>query len=102
MEKFNAPLMRLLRSAALGKMETDIEAPFGFDTRVLARWRERKGNDNSELALLVRRIAAIALAITLVGGLAAYRQISEEQEIGEPLTNEYAIADSTIEQQFWQ
>ena len=102
MEKLNAHLMRLLRSAALGKMETDIQAPFGFDTRVLARWRERKGSDNSELTLLVRRVAAIALAITLFGGVAAYRQISEDEEIGEPLTNEYAIADTTIQKQILQ
>jgi hypothetical protein len=102
MERLNVHLMRLLRSAALVKMEMDVEAPFGFDTRVLARWRERKGSNNGELALLVRRVAVVALAITLFGGLAAYRQISEDEEIGEPLTNEYAIADSTIQEQFWQ
>jgi hypothetical protein len=102
MGQLDARLMRLLRSAALAKIETDIEAPFGFDTRVLASWRARKGSDNSELALLVRRVAAIALAITLFGGVAAYEQITEDEEIGEPFTNEYAIADSAIQKQFLQ
>jgi hypothetical protein len=102
MGKLDARLMRLLRSAALARTEANIEAPFGFDTRVLARWRESNGSDNGEVALLLRRVAAVALAITLFGGVFAYRQISEDEEIGEPLTNEYAIADSTIEQQFLQ
>jgi hypothetical protein len=102
MGQLDARLMRLLKSAARAKTETNIEAPFGFDTRVLARWREGRGSDNSDLTLLVRRVAAVALAVTLVGGVAAYEQITEDEEIGEPFTNEYAIADSAIEKQFLQ
>jgi hypothetical protein len=95
-------LARLLKLAAPAKADTAIEAPFGFDTRVVARWREMKRNDNGDVARFVRRIALAAVAITVLGGIATYRQVSEDDEIGEPLTNDYALVDSAIQRQLLQ
>ena len=47
----------------------------------------------------VRRVALVAIAITVIGGAAAYRQMSENEDLNEPLTNDYAMADSVIETQ---
>jgi hypothetical protein len=102
MDERDTPLARLLKLAAAAKTDTAIEAPFGFDTRVVARWRELKWNDNGDLARFVRRVALAALAITVLGGVATYRQVSEDDEIGEPLTNDYALVDSAIQRQMLQ
>jgi hypothetical protein len=102
MDKRNARLTQLLRLAAAAKDQTAIEAPFGFDTRIVARWREMKQNNNGDLARFLRRIAVAAIAITILGGVATYRQISEDDEFGEPLTNDYALVDSAIQRQFLQ
>jgi hypothetical protein len=50
----------------------------------------------------VRRVAILAIAVTLITSAGAYRQINEDEEIGEPLTNDYAIADSAIQTEFLQ
>jgi hypothetical protein len=102
MDKHNARLTRLLKLAAAAKDQTAIEAPFGFDTRIVARWREMKQNDNGELARFVRRIAVAAIAITVLGGVATYRQLDQDDESSEPLTNDYALVDSAIQRQFLQ
>lgn len=102
MGKLEAHLQRLLKLAATAKEEEVSGAPFGFDTRILAEWRAGESTDSGELARFVRRIALLAIAIALFGGVAAYRQMSENEEVGEPLTNDYAIADSAIERQFLQ
>ena len=47
----------------------------------------------------VRRVALVAIAITVIGGAAAYRQNGENEDLNEPLTNDYAMADSVIETQ---
>jgi hypothetical protein len=102
MATLDSHLQRLLKIAAAAKEEEGTGPPFGFDTRIVAKWRELQRNDTSELVRFVRRIALVAVAITLFGGVATYRQISENEELGEPLTNDYAIADSAIERQFLQ
>ena len=102
MDKSTDRLTRLLKLAATAKDETAIEAPFGFDTRIVARWREMKQNDNGDLARFVRRIAVAAIAITVLGGVATYRQADEDDESSEPLTNDYALVDSAIQRQFLQ
>jgi hypothetical protein len=102
MGKLDLHLQRLFKLAAPVKEEEVSGAPFGFDTRVLGQWRVAKNNGANEVARFVRRVALVAIAITLFGGVAAYRQISENEEMGEPLTNDYAIADSAIERQFLQ
>ena len=103
MAQLDAHLKRLLKLAArAAKEKTVAEVPFGFDTRVVAQWRELKENDSGEVTRFIRRVALVAIAITVLGGVAAYQQINEDEELGEPLTNDYAIADSTIERQLLQ
>jgi hypothetical protein len=99
MDERDIHLSRLLELAATAKGQTALAAPFGFDTRIVARWREMQRNGNGDLTRFVRRIALAAIAITVLGGVATYRQVNEDDEIGEALTNDYALVDSAIQKQ---
>ncbi len=99
MDERDIHFSRLLKLAAAAKDQAALAAPFGFDTRVVARWREMQHNGNGDLTRFVRRIALAAIAITVLGGVATYRQVNEDEEIGEPLTNDYALVDSAIQKQ---
>jgi hypothetical protein len=94
---------RLLRSAAQAPEPASAEAPFGFDTRVVATWRSGQGNANdlADLSLFLRRAGVIAGAVLVLAGAAAYRQYRDEATFAAP-TNEYAIADSAIQTEFSQ
>lgn len=94
---------RLLRSAAQAPEPLAAEAPFGFDTRVVASWRAGNGgaNDIADLTRFLRRAGVIAGAVLVVAGAAAYRQYRDEATFAAP-TNEYAIGDSTIQTEFSQ
>lgn len=80
--------------------------PFGFDTRVVALARARRGaremNGARELARFLRRVALVSVIVTAFASSAAYWQMSEIEEIGEPTSNAYAIADSAIESQLFE
>jgi hypothetical protein len=102
MGKRDANLDRLLRSAASAPDDARAEPPFGFATRVVALWRAATTNDPRELTRFLRRVAILAIAVTLLTSVAAYRQTSENEEIGEPLINDYAIADSAIQTELLQ
>jgi hypothetical protein len=102
MEKLEHDVARLLRSAATVPEEAFREPPFGFATRVVGLWRAAKNNDSGEIVRLLRRVAAAAAAIALVATVFTYRQMNENDEIDEPLTNDYAIADSAIQAEFLQ
>ena len=78
-------LMRLLTLAAAAKEESAIEAPFGFDTRIVALWREMKSNGNGDLTRFVRRIALVAIVITILGGLGTYSQVNQDDEAARAL-----------------
>jgi len=93
---------RLLRAAALSMEEALLEAPFGFDTRVVALWRAKEKAASLGLARLVRRVALIAVAVAVVAAAGAYREAGQSREISEPLANEFAIADSAIQDEFLQ
>lgn len=96
-------IKRLLRSAAQVPDETPASAPFGFDTRVVALWRAGGNNSNGNgIAHLVRRVAFLATAVIVISTAAAFRELEKGREIGEPLTNEFAIADSEIQIEFLQ
>jgi hypothetical protein len=102
----DAELRRLLRAASAAE-QGETEMPFGFDTRVVALARAQSrargnGSDTWELARLVRRTALVALTITACASAAAYWQIRENDDLGEPLTNAYAIADSAIDYELYQ
>jgi hypothetical protein len=97
-------LHRLLRAAGTAD-EQSPEMPYGFDTRVVALARSQPRNGAGEtprLLRLLRQVAYTAVAVTAFAGLAAYWQMSENDEVGEPLTNAYAFADSAIDQEFFR
>jgi hypothetical protein len=100
MDKRDAHRTRLLKLAATAKTESAMEAPFGFDTRVVALWRGMKPNGNGDVVRFVRRVALTALAITILAAFGTYRQLDQDDESGEPLTNDYALVDSEIQSQF--
>jgi hypothetical protein len=95
-------LDRLLRSAAKTPDEPAPEAPFGFDTRVLALARGENGSraDVADLTRFLRRTGVIAFAVLALASVAAYRQFAEDAIFAAPQTNEYAIADSAIQMEF--
>ncbi len=54
------------------------------------------------LTRLIRNVAIVAAAVSIVATVAAYRQISDDTDLDEPLANDYAIADSAIQTDFLQ
>ena len=94
---------RLLRSAANAPEPAEADAPFGFDTRVVAAWRSGGDgvNEVADLSRFLRHAGVIAGAIMVLAGAAAYRQYRDEATFAAP-TNEYAIADSAIQTEFSQ
>jgi hypothetical protein len=95
----NDKIDRLLRSAAQ-RGETDPAAmPYGFDTRVVALWRGALPTGNGVMQLL-RRVAVLSAAVIVVSTIASVREANQSREIGESLTNEFAIADSAIQDEF--
>jgi hypothetical protein len=94
---------RLLRSAAQTTEPPAADAPFGFDTRVVASWRAGNGgaNDLADLSRFLRRAGVIASAVLVLAGAAAYRQYRDDATFAAP-TNEYAIGDSMIQTEFSQ
>jgi hypothetical protein len=99
----SADLDRLLRSAGNAD-QPDAEVPFGFETRIVADWRSGKatGNDLADLSRFLRGAGAVACAVLVVFGTAAWRQYRDETRFASPATNEYAIADSAIQTEFSQ
>jgi hypothetical protein len=95
---------RLLRAAAQAPGEPGADAPFGFETRIVAAWRAANGslNDFADLSRFLRRAGVIAGAVLVLAGAAAYRQYSDETTFAAVSTNEYAIADSAIQTEFSQ
>ena len=92
---------RLLRSAAQAREEEPAPMPFGFDTRVVALWRAGLPTANG-IVSLVRRAAALAAAVIVIATIAAVREANQSREIGESFANEFAIADSAIQNEFSQ
>jgi hypothetical protein len=101
----DADLNRLLRSAATAAESSAPEAPYGFETRIVALWRagNGRGNDDAvEITRFLRRIGAVALAVLALASTGAYQQFNENEARTVPQTNEYAIADSAIQTEFSQ
>jgi len=93
-------LQRLLRAAAQVKDDAPAEMPFGFDTRVIALSR-RNGNGVIFGALL-RRVALIAAAVIVLATGGAYLEFSSNGDTIDASGNEYAIADSAIQDEIGQ
>jgi hypothetical protein len=95
----NEDIDRLLRSAARTGDESPAAMPFGFDTRVVALWRAAGVTTNGVVQLL-RRVAVLSAAVIVISTIAAIREANQSREIRESLTNEFAIADSAIQDEF--
>ncbi len=92
---------RLLRSAAQAREKVPAELPFGFDTRVVALWRGLAAKPNG-IASLLRRVALLSAVVIAISTLAALREIKQSQEQYNDVTNEFAIADTAIQDEFSQ
>jgi hypothetical protein len=91
---------RLLRSAAQASEGVPAAMPFGFDTRVLALWHAAPTKANG-LAPLLRRVALLSAAVIVISTVATVREAQQSREtVGEPFTNEFALADSAIQDEF--
>ena len=95
----NEQIDRLLRSAAQGDEEVPAEMPFGFDTRVVALWRAGTPKANGVMQLL-RRVAVLSIAVIVISTIAVIREANQSREIRESFANEFAIADSAIQDEF--
>jgi hypothetical protein len=95
----NQQIDRLLQSAAQANEEIPASMPFGFDTRVVALWRAGIPKANGVMQLL-RRVAVLSMAVIVISTVAAIREANQSREIRESLTNEFAIADSAIQDEF--
>jgi len=102
MKEPGADLDRLLRSASKAGEPSASEAPYGFETRVVALWRAGQAppDDVADLTRFLRRTGVIALAVLALASAAAYQQFSDNAERTFPQDNEYAIADSAIQSEF--
>ncbi len=101
MKDVDLKLDRLLRSAALTSDHVSLEAPFGFDTRVVAIWRTHEGAPNG-IARLLRRVALLACAVIVLSAAGAYREITQTRELDDSFSNKFAIADAAIQDEFSQ
>jgi hypothetical protein len=95
----NNKIDRLLRSAAQVSEQGPAAMPFGFDTRVVALWRATLPMGDGVRQLL-RRVAVLSAAVIVVSTIAVVREANQRREIRESLTNEFAIADSAIQDEF--
>ena len=95
----NEKIDRLLRSAAQAREEIPATMPFGFDARVVALWRAAAPRTNG-VTSIVRRVAVLSAAVIVISTIAAIREASQNREISESFTNEFAIADSAIQDEF--
>ena len=86
-------LRQLFRAAA--QIETPPQMPFGFDTRVLAGVRQIAPNGSALIAVLLRRVAAIAVAVIALAATALYGASVSASKA--EVTNEYSMVDSVIQ-----
>jgi hypothetical protein len=93
-------LDRLLKSAAAAKDATAIEMPFGFDTRVVARWRATANGGVAGLTRLVRHVGLIAVSVVVLASAGVYFQFNRNTDTS--VSDEFAIADSAIQDEFGQ
>ena len=91
----------LLRSAAKMGEEHPVAMPFGFDTRVIALWRAALPTGNGVMQLL-RRVAVLSVAAVIISTLAAVGEARQSRQQYSELTNEFAIADRAIQDEFSQ
>jgi len=101
MKSVDPKIDRLLRSAAQAHEDVPAAMPFGFDTRIVALWRSSMKKPNG-LTPLLRHIALLSAVVIVVSTIAAAREAGQSRKLGESFANEYAIADSAIQDEFSQ
>ncbi len=101
MKSVDPKIDRLLRSAAQAHEDVPAAMPFGFDTRIVALWRSSMKKPNG-LTPLLRHIALLSAVVIVVSTIAAAREAGQNRKLGESFANEYAIADSAIQDEFSQ
>jgi hypothetical protein len=74
---------------------------FGFDTRVVALWRAALPTGNGVMQLL-RRVAVLSAAVIIISTVTAVREARQSRQQYSELTNEFAIADRAIQDEFSQ
>lgn len=89
---------RLLRSAAQAREDVSTQAPFGFDTRVVALWRAAGPAESNELGRLLRHVALTAVSVIIIASAAALYELNQNGDDDEA----FAIADSAIQGEFLQ
>ena len=99
MSDANRDLDRLVRAAARVSEERSSAPPFGFETRVVALWRAGTNPPNG-LSALIRRVALLSAVVMVVSTAAAVRELQQNREFGDAITDDYAIADSVIQKEF--
>ena len=75
--------------------------PFGFDTRVVALWRSGEAKPNG-LSGFIRRVMIVSAAVLIISGGAAAWEISRGLDANDLSGDEYAIADSAIQSEFYR
>jgi len=100
MKNIDVALNRLLRSAAQAGGEPPAEMPFGFETRVIALAR-RNGN-GAAFGALLRRVALVAAAVIVFASAGAYLEFDRSTDAMLASGNEFAIADSAIQDEVAQ
>ena len=93
-------LDRLLRSAAQTKDDAPAEMPFGFDTRVVAL--SRRNGSGAAFGALLRRVAFAAAAVIVFATAGAYLEFNRNGDAIAASGDEFAIADSVIQDEVGQ
>jgi hypothetical protein len=68
---------------------------------VVALWRAALSTGNGVMQLL-RRVAVLSAAVIVISTLAAVREARQSRQQYSELTNEFAIADRAIQDEFSQ
>ncbi len=105
MSRRDSSLTQLLRAAAGAPADEPVQAPFGFDTRVVAQWRAQRAErfgDSLNLARLCRHVTLGAIIVAACASAGAFWEFKENDDLDEPAANAYAMADSVIEAGAWQ
>lgn len=100
MKNLDTNLDRLLRSAAQAADEGPAEMPFGFDTRVIAL--SRRNWNGAAFGGLLRRVALAAAAVIVLATAGAYFEFNTSNDSLFVSGNEFAIADSAIQDEVAQ
>lgn len=94
MKASHDPLDRLFRAAANAPDEPATKLPFGFETKAIAHWRGTLAADPAGLIRLLRRVMVMSLALIVLAGAGAYRELNPGDDHGDLSTN--TVADAAI------